>query len=334
MCIAIAKSAGVFMDVEELATCFKNNPDGAGFAYVDENHEIQIEKYMHFGEFAPAYLEKEALYPESPFLIHFRIRTHGETSLINCHPFQINEDMAFIHNGTIKGVPDDKVLSDTQMFNQHVLQKLPEGWEDSEGVKTMIEEFISWSKLVVLHRDKGLIIYNESKGNWNKDKTVWYSNYSNVSRSTSTSWSYYDSEGNRTASRGGGGNVTHLSDKRHTGPHKKCDWCFGWPQASRVIKLEWKNPTFSDEYICLDCFEKYIEYQLDISLVANIIHLKNGLRRDIEDCWECGKRHGLLDRTKTGGNFCSLTCEDKFFQFHKVPFETGEDGEKKVIVLR
>lgn len=178
MCVAIAKPADKNLSKETLELCFKQNPDGCGYAYVDQSGEIVIFKSMDFDSFYESYAQATGENPTSPFLVHFRIKTHGTKDIFNCHPFKINDDMVFIHNGIISAVEDcpEKRKSDTQMFNELVLQKLPEGWYDSPGIDILIENYISFSKLVVLHRRDGgeMQIYNERKGTW--ENGVWFSN--------------------------------------------------------------------------------------------------------------------------------------------------------------
>lgn len=178
MCVAIVKPADKIITEETLRLCFKQNPDGCGFAYVNLDGNIIIYKSMDFDPFYAEYQAAIAACPQSPFLIHFRIKTHGTKDIFNCHPFQINEDMVFIHNGVINAAPacPDKRKSDTQMFNETVLQSLPEGWFDCAGIHTLIEKYIDYSKLAVLHRRNGgeIRLYNEEKGSW--EDGVWFSN--------------------------------------------------------------------------------------------------------------------------------------------------------------
>jgi len=177
MCVAIAKPAGKVIDKETLQQCFTQNPDGCGFAYINSAGELRIHKSMEFdafyAEFEPVQLE----HPDSPMLIHFRIKTHGTKDLFNCHPFKVDENIAFIHNGVISKIDDcpDKIRSDTQMFNELVLQKLPDGWTGNEAIKLMIEEYIGFSKLAVLDkRSREITLFNETKGSWKGG--IWYSN--------------------------------------------------------------------------------------------------------------------------------------------------------------
>jgi hypothetical protein len=180
MCIAILKKCGKTISKETLKRCFDANSDGAGFAYVNTDFKnvkrLSIYKTLDFEKFWNKYERAERLFPESNFLIHFRIKTHGMVNIKNCHPFFINKDECFIHNGIIPGLTHSVDKSDTMMYNEEVLQHLEVGWHKNPGIKKLIESFIVGSKLVYLNVDNEFEIFNESKGTWVDD--IWYSNNS------------------------------------------------------------------------------------------------------------------------------------------------------------
>lgn len=180
MCIAILAPAGIIVSDDKLRNSYENNSDGMGFAYISTDYvevkRLKIVKTMDYDTFLRKYKRAVLNNPESPFLIHFRIATHGTVDKFNCHPFKINKRMAFIHNGVISGIGVDKVKSDTQVFNDNFLKTLPKGWETNKACKILIEKFIFNSKIVTLNIDGTTEIYNESSGHW-KDG-CWFSNNS------------------------------------------------------------------------------------------------------------------------------------------------------------
>lgn len=187
MCIAIYKPAHLEISRDILENCFINNPDGAGFAYINVDHlghkKIIIYKTMEFSKFYDKYTRAIRNAPDSPFLLHFRIATHGVVDTTNCHPFFINKNMVFIHNGVISKVRKDKVLSDTQVFNEDILKKLnPSDIMKSGAVKDLIENYIVGSKIAVLTIDGEHRIFNESSGLW-KDG-IWFSNTSYMKKTS------------------------------------------------------------------------------------------------------------------------------------------------------
>jgi predicted glutamine amidotransferase len=176
MCIAIYKPADKSISLETLKICYENNDDGCGFAFINGEGKLEIFKTMEFDAWWLAYQEALLESPDSPFLIHFRIGTHGEKSTFNCHPFWVDNNHVFMHNGTVVEAPlcPDKKRSDTQMFNDTVLKQLPENWFYSPGLKTLVEHYIKHSKIVVMNNKGEVSIFNEKLGEWADG--VWYSN--------------------------------------------------------------------------------------------------------------------------------------------------------------
>jgi hypothetical protein len=175
MCIAIYKPAGKVLSQETLKECYDNNPDGAGFMYA-EDKKLHIQKgFFSYDSFYKAYKEHE----NKQAVLHFRIKTHGKIDTTNCHPFAVNNSLAFVHNGVISGFGDAD-HSDTIGFNHGVLQPLVNKWGNlalfQDPIVNLIESRISYSKLIFLDRHGNHNIFNESKGVW--DDGVWYSNTS------------------------------------------------------------------------------------------------------------------------------------------------------------
>lgn len=175
MCIAIYKPKNNIISKETLAQCFKANSDGAGFMYVKDK-QLHIEKgFFTFDEFYEAYQPHE----EKQCLIHFRIKTHGPVAAENCHPFEVNKSLGFIHNGIISGFGSVD-HSDTRDFNAKILQPLVAKWGNlslfQPAIKSLIEARIGYSKLAFLDRHGNHHIFNEDKGVW--ENGVWYSNSS------------------------------------------------------------------------------------------------------------------------------------------------------------
>lgn len=175
MCIAIYKPENKLISKETLQECFRSNSDGAGFMWA-EGRKLHIEKgFFTFDSFYEEYQKVE----QKKCVIHFRIKTHGQISSENCHPFLITNNTAFVHNGVISGY-NDTVKSDTLLFQEQILSPMIQKYgrrllQDPE-FKELVENFIGWSKLIFLDANGQHIIYNEQKGSW--DDGVWYSNNS------------------------------------------------------------------------------------------------------------------------------------------------------------
>lgn len=174
MCIIVWKPDGIKLFDKTIETCFANNPDGAGFTYV-ENGELHTSKgFFTVGAFTEAYRPHET----KPALLHFRIRTHGDYSPDNCHPFEVQNGVVFAHNGVISKMPLDEVQSDSMQFNDLVLKKLatvygPEVLFDPL-ILNMMEGWIGFSKLVFLAKTGKVAIVGEKLGEWTSG--CWFSN--------------------------------------------------------------------------------------------------------------------------------------------------------------
>jgi hypothetical protein len=91
----------------------------------------------------------------------------------------VNDGLVFAHNMTIhpckpdeNNNPHDK--SDTRIFNEQILQLLPDGWLRNVGILAMMSEFIGRSRLVFLDDAGHLSFVNGEKGEWGHG--IWYSN--------------------------------------------------------------------------------------------------------------------------------------------------------------
>jgi len=175
MCIIATKPKGVFISKETAKNCFDNNPDGAGFMFASKGALTIRKGFFDFDKFWGSYCQAMVKNDNPTAILHFRITTHGLTDKSNCHPFQVNQNLGFAHNGVIHFVDNDKTRSDTSMFNDTVLKLLPKDFLNNQGVIALIEEAISSnSKLAFLDNDGNYTMCNEHKGLW--DNGIWYSN--------------------------------------------------------------------------------------------------------------------------------------------------------------
>jgi hypothetical protein len=183
MCIAILNIKNTIKR-EYIFNSYENNYHGAGFAYSDGSKLNVYKTDKGATAFYKAYKAARKKNPDVPFLLHFRISTHGTITKDNLHPFVINDKVAFIHNGMVdlKGHTYHDHRSDTRFLCEEFLAKLPDGWQHSEGVHNFLEEIGGWSKFVMLDVDHNWSIVNEHDGHWYQDN--WYSNTSYKSYSS------------------------------------------------------------------------------------------------------------------------------------------------------
>lgn len=173
MCIAILNTKKLISE-SEFMNCWDNNPDGFGMAWIEKS-EIRIFKELINDLLAYDRYKEIRKSNNKPILLHFRIATHGMIDLANCHPFRIDNNTVFAHNGIID-IHTTKTESDTIAFNNQLLKKLPIDFIFDKTFMKLIEMAIGNSKLVFLHASGKFRIANNNLGLWKSEN--WYSNES------------------------------------------------------------------------------------------------------------------------------------------------------------
>lgn len=175
MCIIAAIPAGKNVAKNTLQRCWDNNPHGGGYMFTDGTNVLTHKEMKSFRKFYQSYLNHKQQFPDSSFVVHFRISTHGKVNEDNCHPFLVNPQLGFAHNGIIRNAPISEHYSDTVMFNESILQQLPPDFLYNYAFRSLIKEYIGYgSKLAFLTASNEIHIINESAGEWADG--VWWSN--------------------------------------------------------------------------------------------------------------------------------------------------------------
>lgn len=174
MCIAILNIKKT-LPKSYLENSFYNNDQGAGLLYVKDN-ELKVFKTYDEKLFIKEYFAVRKQI-KTPIVLHFRIATSG-FSEYNLHPFLVNKNLGFVHNGVICGL-GNKDFSDTYQFNE-MLKKLPKGFLRNHVIKELICNYIGTDKLVFLDTNNEWNIINENRGHWYDGN--WFSNSSYVEK--------------------------------------------------------------------------------------------------------------------------------------------------------
>ena len=175
MCIIILNKKGL-IPRNTLNECCESNPDGMGLMYAKNGKIKIIKEIIDFDSFYSKYM-KIRIKHKGNIALHFRIRTAGNVNEKNIHPFFVNQNLAFMHNGILDiEVPKNSEISDTMIFNEHILKNLPDDFLNYAGNVELIKNYITSSKLLFMDSYGQVTIINEDKGNWLKDN--WFSNYS------------------------------------------------------------------------------------------------------------------------------------------------------------
>lgn len=236
MCIAILNK-GKIVSKSNFENSLESNPDGFGMAWI-ENNQIHTFKSLSTKSEELYQVYKDAfLRTDKAMFLHFRITTSGGSNLFNTHPFYINNNLVFMHNGIIPKL-GTSTLSDTQEFNNNYLKKIG-GRQifNNDAIRELIAERIGHSKLVFLKSDGSHTIINPHLGIFEKDGN-WYSNNSFETCRYSfdyDKWANYKPKA-----------------KVKTGStlYQKCNSCL-----QIANNVEWDNVVQSN--ICLDCKQFY-----------------------------------------------------------------------------
>jgi len=184
MCVVIHKPKGVKLLEKTLRACWNANPNGAGYMFSKGGTLVIAKGFMRFKAFRRAYLEHDL--DDSEVVIHFRLATHGKINPEQTHPFLVNNRFGMVHNGIINFQDEFEDIytrhngynlgdgeSDTIEFCKKILEKLPNNFEDNDGIKLLLNQFLLANHSVVVMMDTenkvtklGLVEGKEMFGCW------------------------------------------------------------------------------------------------------------------------------------------------------------------------
>jgi predicted glutamine amidotransferase len=172
MCIAILNTKkGGRLPKNQIQNSWDNNDMGSGLLW-NKDGKLNVFKSYDYDEYLEKYNKLRDDKSIGNIVLHFRIATSGYNGEHNLHPFLVNDDLGFVHNGVIKGLGNKK-FSDTYEFND-MLKKYKHNFLNCEVSKFFISEYIGYSKLIFLDNKDKYVIINEELGKWSSGN--WYSN--------------------------------------------------------------------------------------------------------------------------------------------------------------
>jgi glutamine amidotransferase len=241
MCIIAAIPTKKEISKATLQRCWNNNPHGGGFMFTDGKKIHTFKEMNSFKRYWKAFVHARETYPQSSFVCHFRISTHGKINEENCHPFLVNPKLAFAHNGIIRNAPTSPDYSDTYMFNLTILQNLPNNFLDNVSVRLLIQEYIgSGSKLAFLSSDNKITLINEKAGQWDANG-VWFSN------GGYKEYDYFDAGGTRVTSAWGGKSKTYHNPSYKQGTMGFASAAFPLATTSKIKDVDWDKKLKSEK---------------------------------------------------------------------------------------
>lgn len=122
MCLIIHKPAGVRIPHDLLLAASSLNADGWGLMGNDAGGHRLLQRHSQLD--VGALLETEEELAHAEYALHLRRRTRGRIDLDNTHPFEIDEGVYLMHNGTLQFEEGPAGDSDTRSFAELVLRPL------------------------------------------------------------------------------------------------------------------------------------------------------------------------------------------------------------------
>jgi predicted glutamine amidotransferase len=153
-----------------------HNSDGCGVSYIKnlstKPELVTMKGLFKLNTFVKLLKKTRSEIIDSYFLIHQRAASKGNITYQNCHPFHINKNLSFAHNGTFADL-FHKEKSDTFLFSE-MLKDLPDGWQDKEVYYKLISRYAGGNKLAFLFLNNHVTVTNISS--WIKENEYLFSN--------------------------------------------------------------------------------------------------------------------------------------------------------------
>lgn len=290
MCILIHHPANVSFSDALLNDFYSHNSDGFGAMYSEGGKLVVVKTLGKPQEINALY--KDALKGRE-CIIHYRMKTHGDIDMDNCHPYKVTDDIWMAHNGILSmGNPVDKSKSDTWHFIKYMLRPALEAnpmlifdadyqlyLEDMIGASNKFAFMHSSGESVVINYDAGV----EHEGAWLSNTYAWSA--------------HLHGHGARYKS---GGNV----NKYYTG------WDYDIGVTTKYNSKSLSNGAAFGDYDDDDEYEGYAHYDYDISSFGK----KLNIRKITRAAYNCHKRgmKALYDWVLTSPTKAAYLLEQSF----------------------
>lgn len=142
MCVIVTAPAGSLPTITQLALMSETNPDGAGIAWHD-GHQLHRYRNADNHKTLGFIISNYQAFSTLPFLLHFRLATHGKVADENTHPFAYRTGTGhgyIAHNGIARRYTHGPHASDSRnAINawEHGKDRLTDG---SQGLFALIDQ--------------------------------------------------------------------------------------------------------------------------------------------------------------------------------------------------
>jgi len=161
-----------------LSEIYSINPDGIGVMYSTSKGLKVVKTLPKNVNDAHAFIKKLPT-DAREIALHFRWTTHGDTDMLNCHPYDVVTGyVAMMHNGILHtGNAADKTKSDTWHFINDYLKEAVHDAPNlihTKGFLTMLADFIGDNRFVFMDGDGRMSHVNYDQGI--EHDGLWFSN--------------------------------------------------------------------------------------------------------------------------------------------------------------
>jgi hypothetical protein len=161
-----------------LKDIYTSNSDGIGFMYAAKEG-LKVIKHLPKSEADAIACIKRMPNDEREIAIHFRMTTHGDTDLTNCHPYDVVPGyIAMMHNGVLHtGNAADASKSDTWHFIKDYLASPVSEHPDmvfNESFLNMVGDYIDNNRFVFMNGEGRMSHVNFEQGI--EHDGMWFSN--------------------------------------------------------------------------------------------------------------------------------------------------------------
>jgi len=161
-----------------LKDIYTSNSDGIGFMYGTKDG-LKVVKHLPKSQADAEACIKRMPNDDREIAIHFRMTTHGDTDLTNCHPYDVVPGyVAMMHNGVLHtGNKADTSKSDTWHFIKDYLASPIAEHPDmifNDSFLTMVADFIENNRFVFMNGEGRMSHVNFDQGI--EHDGMWFSN--------------------------------------------------------------------------------------------------------------------------------------------------------------
>lgn len=170
----LLNTAGLMYDI------FKSNEDGIGAMYVTSKNKLRTPKVLPktLGE-CIAFIS-QLPDDDRSLALHWRMRTHGNVDLENCHPYPVVDGrIAMMHNGVLsQGNAADKTKSDTWHYINDVVRPMlaeaPTMFRNKAWMNLVEDDIGNGNRFAIMDHTGELVVLNKHTGITHDG--VWFSN--------------------------------------------------------------------------------------------------------------------------------------------------------------